>query len=111
MCIEYILVYLDIMTKSVLLKSKIVVLVFKKRSTMNNLCKLSNGCKGIIYIFVGIILLLHTLGFLERSLRFIIIFGSLAFIVYGSMILYQERTIKESMKKLMKMFKKEEKKE
>jgi hypothetical protein len=39
--------------------------------------------KGFIYIAVGLILLLHTLGVIEKGLNYIIIFGSFALIVCG----------------------------
>lgn len=39
--------------------------------------------KGVLYIVGGVILLLHTLNIIQRGLSTIIIFGSLAAIVYG----------------------------
>ncbi len=44
---------------------------------------LSEAQKGVALIIAGIILLLHTLGIIERGLDIIIIIGSLYMIVLG----------------------------
>lgn len=68
---------------------------------MGELCKISDCCKGILWIIGGSILLIHTLGFLERSLTLIIMLGSIAVIIYGFALLYREETIKSQLQKYM----------
>jgi len=67
--------------------------------------KLSPSIKGIIYMALGLILLLHTLGFL-RGLNFILILLAIAIIAYGFMQaqVYEKvmSFIKKSQKKIHK---------
>ena len=47
------------------------------------IANLSSLQRGILFIMAGLILLLHTLGIIEKGLGYIIIAGSIAMIGYG----------------------------
>ncbi|TET05913.1 hypothetical protein E3J79_03925 [Candidatus Dependentiae bacterium] len=72
--------------------------------------KMSDANKGILLIIVGSILLIHTLGFIERGLNVIIILGSLLMIFYGAFLL-RHGMFKTYYQKIIARLKKKEKKE
>ena len=55
--------------------------------------------KGIVWMVMGIILLFHTLGIIERGLKYIIIASSLGMIAYGFVLI-------DGMNKIKTLFKK-----
>ena len=72
--------------------------------------KMSDTNKGILLIVAGSILLINTLGFIERGLNIIIILGSLFMIFYGAFLL-RHGIFKTYYQKIITRLKKEEKKE
>ena len=66
---------------------------------VNPFNNLTQQQKGIVWIVAGLILLLHTLGIIERGLYYIIIFGSLAMISYGFILVDGVNKIKALLKK------------
>jgi len=65
--------------------------------------------KGIILVVSGTILLLHTLGILERWLDIFILIGSLIMVGYGIFILVRQGMFKKYYEKMLKTIKKEKK--
>jgi len=65
--------------------------------------------KGIILVVSGTILLLHTMGILERWLNIFIIIGSLIMIGYGAFILARRGMFKKYYQKMLDTIKKEKK--
>ena len=65
----------------------------------NPLNNLTQQQKGLLWMVTGLILLLHTLGIIERGVNYIIIFGSLAMIGYGFILFDSITKIKALLKK------------
>lgn len=43
-----------------------------------------NNLRGIILIIMGVVLLLYTLGFMQKGLNTLLIIGSICLIIYGA---------------------------
>jgi len=78
---------------------------------MNNLlATVTDTHRGILLIIIGVILLLHTLGFIVRGLNIIIIICSFAMILSGIFLISRQSMVRAYYKKMLAGIKKEEQK-
>jgi len=60
----------------------------------------NNKIKGILLVLIGLVLLLHTLGWIRRGLNIVIIITAIAMILYGILLISNQNAIKDYINKM-----------